>query len=344
MTVVYDARGNIYAVATPDDVQSAGVPLPTDPATAAQRRALWAGRAVAVLCGGQHRGDATNAKRHDTGGLLVGPFSAGAALDLLVVNTDGTLAERSGNGLTIFAQALADRGLVQPGARFAPRVHHDGSGVQSPTTTEVEMVPGPGGSVALWLDLGKPRFGADAVGARGPGVVPVSGGRACRAARLAELDAAWNQSVFVRVGNPHCVTFPSDPAKLPGIEALRKPDLHAALARIAFARADHNGNAGEGGCGDPCPAGVNLQWAAVLGKGRLAAQVFERGEGATASSGSSAAAVACAAWHLGLLAAGEVLVEMPGGTVPLQLTSNGHNLCRVRLQGVATARPPRSSA
>lgn len=340
VTAIYDARGNIYAVATPDDVRSAGVPLPADPATAAQHRTLWAGRAIAVFCRGQHRGDATKAKRHDTDGLLIGPFGTGAAFDLLVVNTDGTLAERSGNGLTIFAQALADRSLVQPGARFALRVHHDGSGVQSPTTTEVEMVAGPGGRVAFWLDLGAPRFGADAVGAQGPGVLPISDGRACRVARLAELDAAWDLSVFVRVGNPHCVTFPSDPAKLPGIEALRKPDLHAALARIAFAQADYDGNAGEGGCGAPCPAGVNLQWATVLGEGRLAARVFERGEGATASSGSSAAAVACAAWRLGLVAAGEVFVEMPGGTVPLRLTSDGRNLRRVRLQGVATACPP----
>ena len=340
MTAVYDARGNIYAVATPDDVWGVGVPLPADPATAAQHRTLWAGRAVAAFCDGQRRRDATVAKRHNTDGLLVGPFGIGKAFDLLVVNTDGTLAERSGNGLTIFAQALADRGLVQPGAWFALRVHHDGSGVESPTTTEVEMLPGPGGRAAFWLELGAPRFGADAVGAQGSGVVPVGDGRACRVARLAELDAAWDRSVFVRLGNPHCVTFPSDPAKLPGIEALREADLHAALARIAFARADQDRNAGEGGCGDPCPAGVNLQWAAVLGEGRLAARVFERGEGATASSGSSAAAVACAAWHRGLVAAGEVFVEMPGGTVPLQLTGDGRTLRRVRLQGVATACPP----
>ncbi len=337
MTAVYNARGNIYAVATPEDVRGAGIPLPVDPATAARLRTLWAGRAIAALCGGQRRGGATVTKRHDTDGLLVGPFGAGEAFDLLVVNTDGTLAERSGNGLTIFARALADQGLVQPGTRFALRVHHDGSGVESPTTTGVELLPGSGGGAAFWLDLGIPRFGVDAVGARGPGVVPVGDGRAYRVERLAELEAAWDRSVFVRVGNPHCVTFLFDPAKLLGIEALREPNLHAALARIAFAPTDQDGNAGEGGCGDPCPAGVNLQWAAVLGEGRLAARVFERGEGATASSGSSAAAVACAAWHLGLLAAGDVSVEMPGGTVPLQLTGDGRNLRRVRLQGVATA-------
>ena len=216
MTAVYDARGNVYAVAAPDDVRGVGVPLPADPATAARCRTLWTARAVAAFCGGERRSGAAVAKRHGTDGLLVGPFGAGETFDLVVVNTDGTLAERSGNGLTIFAQALTDQRLVQPDARFVLRVYHDTSGFGSPTTTEVEMVPGPGGKTAFWLDLGTPGFGADAVGARGPGVAPVGDGRACRVARLVELDAIWNRSVFVRVGNPHCVTFPPDPAKLPG--------------------------------------------------------------------------------------------------------------------------------
>ena len=343
MTVAYDARGNVYVVATPNAVRDVGISLPADPVMAARQKTPWAGPAVAAFwgCGGRHRDDVGAAvKRHGPDGLLIGPFGAGTAFDLLIVNTDGTLAERSGNGLTIFAQTLADQGLVQPGARFALRVHHDGAGVESPTTTDVEMPPEAGGEATFWLDLGLPCFGAAAVGAQGSGVVPVEGDRACRVARLAELDKAWNRSVFVRVGNPHCVTFLPNSASLPSIEALREPDRHAALARIAFARADHDGNTGVGGEGDPCPAGVNLQWATVLGEGRIAARVFERGEGATASSGSSAAAVACAAWYLGLVPAGEVLVEMPGGTVPLELTGDGRNLHRVRLQGVATLCSP----
>jgi diaminopimelate epimerase len=44
---------------------------------------------------------------------LVGPFQSSPPFDLLIVNTDGTLAERSGNGLTIFSQALSDQGFTQ---------------------------------------------------------------------------------------------------------------------------------------------------------------------------------------------------------------------------------------
>lgn len=65
MTAVYDARGNVYAIATPDDVRGAGVPLPADPATAARHRKLWAGRAIAAFCGGKRRGDNEVAKRHE---------------------------------------------------------------------------------------------------------------------------------------------------------------------------------------------------------------------------------------------------------------------------------------
>ena len=82
----------LYAVAAPDDVRGVGVPLPADPATAARCRTLWTARAVAAFCGDERRIGALVAKRHDTDGLLVGPSGAGETFDLLVVNTDGTLA------------------------------------------------------------------------------------------------------------------------------------------------------------------------------------------------------------------------------------------------------------
>jgi len=46
--------------------------------------------------------------------------------------------------------------------------------------------------------------------------------------------------------------------------------------------------------------------------------VFERGEGWTKSSGTSATAVASAARHLGLTTASTVSVVMPGGVAPVR--------------------------
>jgi diaminopimelate epimerase len=89
------------------------------------------------------------------------------------------------------------------------------------------------------------------------------------------------------------------------------------------------------GAGQPCPAGINLQWAAFESAQRIVARVFERGEGPTASSGTSASAVACAAWAVGWVASGEVHVVMPGGTAPVLLEEEQGELVRVRLFGTA---------
>jgi len=326
MVKAYDARGNVYAVAAPAELMACGMPLVANPADAARSHSLWARQAVDVFCRLPKAEDNRIGKRHGTDGLVVGPFGDGPPFNVLIVNTDGTLAERSGNGLTIFARSLADHGLVRPGARFSLLVHHDKGDVASPTVTEAEMVVEADGSPAFWLDMGVPTFGPDAAGARGPGVRPV--GDASRVAQLAGLDPSWSRSVFVRIGNPHCVTFLLDAAALPEMAALCAPALNAGLAGIAFSLAG-------GGGGDPCPDGVNLQWAAPVSDGRLVARVFERGEGPTASSGTSATAVACAAWHLGLVRAGRVAVEMPGGVAPLNLAADHGALVGVQLLGAA---------
>lgn len=144
---------------------------------------------------------------------------------------------------------------------------------------------------------------------------------------LSALDPAWNRSQFVRIGNPHCVTLLANANALPSNEQMREPPLAHGLMRIAYAA--------PAGAGQPCAAGVNLQWAMLESEGRVVARVFERGEGPTASSGTSASAVACAAWRVGWVMAGEVKVVMPGGTAPILLEALEGELIRVRLFGMA---------
>jgi diaminopimelate epimerase len=114
---------------------------------------------------------------------------------------------------------------------------------------------------------------------------------------------------------------------LPSNEQMRQAGLSEGLTRIAYAMPT--------GEGRPCPAGINLQWAMLESEGRVVARVFERGEGPTASSGTSASAVACAAWRVGWVSAGEVKVVMPGGTAPILLEEEQGELSRVRLFGTA---------
>ncbi|WP_166358872.1 diaminopimelate epimerase [Pseudomonas akapageensis] len=326
MTTLYDARGNIYAVISPQQLRTMGIVLPETAEQAALTRTQWAQRAIAACCDWPEGTRPQGAKAHRSDGLLVGPFQDKAPFDLLIVNTDGSFAERSGNGLTIFAQALTDQGLTVANEGFALRVHHDKSDSPSPVSTQLEPAV-LNGTQGFWLDLGTPGFGPDAVGARNGRVT--ESGPTSHVHRLSQLDPRWNRSVFVRIGNPHCVSLLADPNELPDMQQLRTHPLDEGLTRIAFAS---DGGSGEG---DPCPGGVNLQWAALESEGLIAARVFERGEGPTESSGTSASAVACAAWLTGLVKAGTVQVRMPGGTAPVRLQESEGRLERVNLFGTA---------
>ena len=90
----YDARGNIYIVSSPQELRKAGVLIPDDARQAALKGRSWAGSAIAQFCGWGLGGRPIGAKAHRSDGLLVGPFKMGQHADLLVVNTDRSLAER----------------------------------------------------------------------------------------------------------------------------------------------------------------------------------------------------------------------------------------------------------
>ena len=320
MTRFYDARGNIYGVVSPDILRRQGLKVPLCVVQAVADRTSWAPAAIASECGWGSVSPPSDAKPHRCDGLLVGPFQAEPPFDLLIVNTDGSLAERSGNGLTIFAQALTDLGLMTETCEL--RVHHDKLDALSPVVTQLEPAVYEQAE-GFWLALGMPEFGPAAVGAQGveSGLSHVS--------ELAAINAQWGHSQFVRVGNPHCVTLVAQASALPDNQQMQQAALFEPLKAIAFAPPI--------GGGQPCAAGVNLQWAARESGNRVTARVFERGEGPTASSGTSASAVACAAWRAGWVEAGDVAVVMPGGTAPVRLCAQAGTLLSVSLFG--TARP-----
>ncbi|WP_064118607.1 diaminopimelate epimerase [Pseudomonas fluorescens] len=322
MTQFYDARGNIYGVVAPQALRSEGIALPDSATECASSRQTWSEAAIKLCCDWPAGQRPPHSKSHRSDGLLIGPFQTSPPFDVLIVNTDGTLAERSGNGLTIFSQALIEHGLM-PAEGALLRVHHDkGDAVEtSVKPAEVEGVQG------FWLDLGQPGFGPRAVAAQNVENLDFNGRDVSRVKPLATLDPAWSHSQFVRIGNPHCVTMLGDAAALPSNEQMRELPLNEGLTQIAYAMPV--------GAGNPCPAGVNLQWAALKSPQRIHARVFERGEGPTASSGTSASAVACAAWRVGWVVAGEVQVVMPGGTAPIWLEDADGELLRVRLFGTA---------
>ncbi|MGP1675833.1 MAG: hypothetical protein ACTS6J_01585 [Burkholderiales bacterium] len=339
MAAFYDARGNTYFVASPEEIGGFADIARTAP-EAARTRERWARRAVERICGRPNvseRLEAGGAKSYRSDGLLVGPFPDEHAFALLIVNTDGTLAERSGNGLTIFSQCLVDTGRANRSDAFFLRVYHDSPG--SPVVEARVEAGEREGHQGFWIDMGVPTYGLSAVGAAPEhvGVSQFNDRIVARVYALEKIEASWTCSQFVSVGNPHCVTFLKSPDLLPSMEQLGSKQWMPGLSAIA----NSTGSDGVRGAGRPCKNGINLQWAAVVGPDRIEARVFERGEGPTLSSGSSATAVASAARGLGLLDANTVNVRMPGGVAPVRFDERNGSLARVMLFGEAQqANPP----
>jgi diaminopimelate epimerase len=339
MAAFYDARGNTYFVASPQEIAGYADISRTAP-EAARTRARWAGSAIERICGRENgpAGIGTDgAKRYRSDGLLVGPFPDEGAFALLIVNTDATLAERSGNGLTIFSQHLVDTGRVDRLGAFFLRVYHDAPG--SPYIEARIEADERKGHKGFWIDMGVPTYGPAAVGAAPEhiGVCEFKHRTVARVYALEEIEASWACSQFVNVGNPHCVTFLESPELLPSMAQLGSGKWLPALSAIA----NSVDSDGVRGTGRPCKAGINLQWASVTGPDSIEARVFERGEGPTMSSGSSATAVASAARKLELLDAKSVNVRMPGGLAPVRFDERNGRLERVMLFGEARqAHPP----
>jgi diaminopimelate epimerase len=114
----------------------------------------------------------------------------------------------------------------------------------------------------------------------------------------------------------------SEPQQMPTSEFLRSND---GLKEIAF-RSERSA---------PLFAdGANLQWVWAESRKHLLLVIYERGEGPTPASGSSACAAACAAFGLGLID-NEVDVAMPAGSLAVRLEGKPTKISRVTLIGDA---------
>ena len=103
------------------------------------------------------------------------------------------------------------------------------------------------------------------------------------------------------VGNPHCIMLDPPPRLLFDRDA-------ATLSKHWL-----------------FPDGANVSFATVTDSNALEVRVWERGVGPTMACGSAACAVAAVATHAGIVRAGdEVIIRMPGGTLHVTISENGH--------------------
>ncbi|PYM17932.1 MAG: diaminopimelate epimerase [Candidatus Rokuibacteriota bacterium] len=207
-------------------------------------------------------------------GILLLVPSRRADFGLRIFNPDGSEAEKSGNGLRIFAKYLrehghasADRFTVEtPGGLVECHCHvRDG---------RVERVT---------VEIGSATFR--------PSEIPMRESRPeAVGVRLELSDGTKLTATAVSVGNPHCVVFADrvdpDECRRVGPMIERHP---------AF------------------PNRTNVQFARVLSRHAIEIQIWERGAGYTLASGSSSCGAASAAVKNGLCDHGAVTVTMPGG-------------------------------
>jgi diaminopimelate epimerase len=218
-------------------------------------------------------------------GILTPVSSKTADFGLRIFNPDGSEAEKSGNGLRIFARYLHANGRTKK-RRFT--VETKGGLV----TVDLHL-DRRGDASAVTVAMGQAVFAPSAL----PCTLPV--------AELLQqaIEAAGRSVVFtgVSVGNPHCVVF-----KQSG-ESWSREDL----LTLGPALEHHS----------IFPKRTNVQLAVPTGPKELFILIWERGAGETQASGSSSCAAASAAVKLGLVTS-PVAVKMPGGTLTIEVASD----------------------
>jgi len=207
-------------------------------------------------------------------GILLRVPTTRADFGLRIFNPDGSEAEKSGNGLRIFAKYLRDHGHA---------------------TRDVFTVDTPGGVVECQcrLDHGRVTFVTVEMGRATfkPAEIPMtSAAPEAVGVSLSLGDAGTVTATAVSVGKPHCVVFVE---RLDDGETRRLGPLlerHAAF-----------------------PNRTNVQFAKVLGRDAIEIRIWERGAGYTLASGSSSCGAASAAVRNGHCDHGRISVRMPGG-------------------------------
>jgi diaminopimelate epimerase len=200
--------------------------------------------------------------------LLVGASSI-ADVGLRIVNPDGSEAEKSGNGIRIFAKFLREHGYM---TRDAFVVDTPGGSVPVEVRREGDRI------TEVLANMGAAHFGP-------PDTLEIDGNRL--------------EVTSVSVGNPHCVVVVPDLEHVDVMSLGPKIETHEAF-----------------------PDRTNVQFAQVISRGEVRAEIWERGAGYTLASGSSSCAVAAACHRQGLVDS-EVTISMPGGNLRISITKDG---------------------
>jgi diaminopimelate epimerase len=217
-------------------------------------------------------------------GILLLVPTTRADFGLRIFNPDGSEAEKSGNGLRIFAKYLWDHGHARGKNTFT--VDTKGGVVECTCHERAGRVN------FVTVEMGQVTFRAPDIPMNGPDRDVVS-------VPLQLADGTTVTATALSVGNPHCVVFVD---RLEEAEARRVGPLierHPAF-----------------------PQRTNVQFARVAARDSLDILIWERGAGYTLASGSSSCGAASAAVRNGLCSHGRVTVRMPGGMLVIEVRAD----------------------
>ena len=218
-------------------------------------------------------------------GILALARAKKADFGLRIFNPDGSEAEKSGNGLRIFARYLHATGKTK-------KTHFTVETKGGLVTIDLHL-DRHGDASAVTVEMGRATFQ--------PTALPCTLGADELIRQPIEVAGRSLTFTGVSVGNPHCVVF-----KQAG-ESWSREDL----LTLGPALENH----------PLFPKRTNVQLAVPTGPKKLSILIWERGAGETQASGSSSCAAASAAVRLGLVKS-PVTVSMPGGTLNIEVASD----------------------
>ncbi|MFQ5961183.1 MAG: diaminopimelate epimerase, partial [Candidatus Methylomirabilales bacterium] len=191
--------------------------------------------------------------------LLVDPRTA--PFGLRIFNPDGSEAEKSGNGIRIFAKYLFEQSYTREKSFY---VETKGGLVRAEVELEGDRV------THVTVEMGRASFRSSDI--------PIAGEE--REVVNEELRLEGDRLPFtaVSVGNPHCVIL---------VDSLEPEALRQLGPQI-----EHHAS---------FPQRTNVQFAKAGSRDRVAILIWERGAGYTLASGTSACAVAAVCHRLGLV-------------------------------------------
>ena len=215
-------------------------------------------------------------------GILLKVPSFNAQFGLRILNPDGSEAEKSGNGLRIFAKYLFDYQFAKS-RRFT--IETLGGLVQAEIIQEKN-----GKAKAVKVDMGKAIFSSPDI--------PVNCEKDECIDETLHLEYRDYTISCVSLGNPHCVILTDN---------LDEKEVKTFGPQIET---------------NPLfPNRINVQFAKVVSPSEVEVLIWERGAGWTLASGSSSCAVAAVTVKKGLTQRC-MTVKMPGGDLKIETDEN----------------------